>query len=74
MTLTAILGAALGVIAALAIAFLRGRSSAKADQRAAQDRATIETRNRIDEAAAHAPTDADAARAALAKRVRDDAK
>lgn len=63
-----ILGAA--ALAAVALGYglyARGRSSGKADQRAAQDRSNRESLERQNEAAAVAPRD----RGALGKRLRD---
>lgn len=59
---------AAGAIAAVAGGlYLRGRSSGKSDQRAAQDRANLKSLERQNEAAATAPRD----RGALGKRMRN---
>lgn len=63
-----------GLGAAIAVIFgsrFSGARSAKADARAKRAEESLQTRNRIDKATEDAPTDPDAARDALRKRLRD---
>ena len=64
------LAGALGGLVVLAAAYWRGRSDRDADAAAARDRDALKTRAAIDEASRNAPTDPDAARRALAERLR----
>lgn len=61
-------GIATAVAGALGI-FLAGKRTARTEARAERAEASLATRNRIDEASTHAPTDPDAARAALRDRL-----
>ena len=57
------------LIAGAAGVFFAGKRTAKSEARADRAEASLETRKRIDEATANAPTDPDAARAALRERL-----
>lgn len=68
------LAAAGAGLALLVAAYARGRGDRSRDLSAERDRAALHTRETIDEAVRNAPTEPDAARRALAERLRRESR